>query len=45
MLKEKIKISFVGMESTEALKTYTVDKMMKNENFYSDRRASCRERV
>ena len=33
MLKEKIKISFVGMESTEALKTYTVDKMMKNENF------------
>lgn len=33
MLKEKIKISFVGMESTEALKTYTIDKMMKNENF------------
>lgn len=33
MLKEKVKISFVGMDSTEALKTYTLEKMMKNENF------------
>jgi len=36
MQKENIQISFVGMEPTEALKKYTLEKILKHENLWKE---------
>lgn len=36
MLEKNIRISFVGMDPTEALKSYVLEKLMKKENFLQE---------
>jgi putative sigma-54 modulation protein len=36
MTPDKIQISFIGMEPTEAIKSYVLDKISKHENLWTD---------